>query len=95
MLDAPFTANARALGSQQLDALQRITGVIGYIGRTSTALTGGTGPLYDSTLTPAAMLQGGSTQTWGSNLHYDNALSARTSTETRALNVAFFPRIHV
>lgn len=82
------------MGSKQTDALQRITGVIGYIGRTSTALTGGSGPLYDDTLTPAATLQGGNTQTWGSNLLYDNARAARTATETRPLNAAYHPRIH-
>ena len=83
------TANARALGSRQLDALQNITG------------TWSNDILRDTTNASGAFAAGpgngsGATGTSGSGngFTFDASRVARTSSETRGRNVAFMPRLH-
>jgi hypothetical protein len=83
------TANVRALGSRQLDALQNITGTVGQV-RTSLALGTGAFSVIASG-TDLAPTGGSANQSYFS---FDASRVARTSTETRSLNTAYYPRIH-
>lgn len=91
MLDAPFTANARALGSRQRDASQKITGQFGLrntvdMNIASGALSQAEGPVAPAVGTaftgPYVIMQ------------FDSSRVVRTSTETRGANAAYHPRIH-
>jgi len=82
------TANARALGSRQADALQNVTGNIGDFPQIVTVTSGA--------FTKVLVGSGG----YASNdvpyyrAIFNMANVARTSSETRAANAAFHPRIH-
>lgn len=77
------TANARALGSTQLDALQNVTGRIGLV------INSGSGPFVDSS-PQSVQVTGGSSTLYTKD--FDLSLAARTSTETRSPNTALNPR---
>ncbi|MGE8690957.1 MAG: hypothetical protein ACN6PJ_27690 [Achromobacter sp.] len=86
------TANARALGSRQLDALQKIVGTFGV--RNTVDYTDESGAFYKQQQTPVA-----STVTAGGSgpvmrFVFDSSRVARSSVETRPVNTAFHPRIH-
>lgn len=88
------TAGARALGSQQLDALQNITGnfadLLGGVARGATGAFNMTSPGGAASIT-------GSASTFANGVSFDFNASrvARTSTETRSRNTAYVPRIHI
>ncbi|WP_454691116.1 hypothetical protein [Achromobacter aloeverae] len=87
-----FTANARVLGSRQRDALQNITG--GFVARYSSIIGTGSGALLGvagATQDCAVM----SAQNSAYQFTFDASRVARTSTETRPANAAYYPRIHV
>ncbi|QKQ45724.1 hypothetical protein [Achromobacter denitrificans] len=99
MPDAPFTANARALGGRQADASQKAVGRIQARSSINAfgALIGATGAfqLHGKTeATNSAPLTHDASITNGDAVSFDTSRVVRTSTETRALNVAFHPRIH-
>ncbi|MGE8614467.1 MAG: phage tail protein [Achromobacter veterisilvae] len=86
------TANARMLGTMQRDALQNITGsaVSGRILFTTT--TGAFGNVGNTGNTPdAGTTNHGAT----AGINFDASRVARTSVETRPINVSYHPRIHV
>lgn len=83
------TANARALGSRQLDAGQLLTGVVGAP--------------FDRDVGGAFRARQGSTQYFAGSqtaalatqvVDFDSSRVARASTETRSVNVAYAPRLH-
>jgi len=91
MLDVRLTANARALGTRQRDAAQKIVGQFGMRNTVDVAITSG------------AITQGvgGSTAAVGTSgygpyviMQLDSSLTTRTATETRGANAAYHPRIH-
>jgi hypothetical protein len=100
MLDVPLTANARTLGSRQMDAIQNGTGtlqgrpipsVVGAI----TAASGAFALASRGGSAGASMLVTEPTGSANSDLvTFDLSRVARTSGETRPANVAFHPRIH-
>lgn len=82
------TANARALASKQMDALQRIVG---------------SADGYNDFSTFSGAMRGSNPSTGAPNLgdratnhqvDFDSARVTRSSTETRPMNTAFFARIH-
>ncbi|MGY6270810.1 hypothetical protein ACXIUT_14050 [Achromobacter denitrificans] len=84
MLDASFTANARAVGSRQLDAMQ------GHWHEARTAALGG-----GATNNLGRDNGGGIANGMVRKLISDGVNGEpRTSVETRAVNVAYHPRIH-
>ncbi|SAI74555.1 Uncharacterised protein [Bordetella ansorpii] len=86
------TANARVLGSYQPDAQQRITGGPGTMPYAGAQ----TGPFVVSARYGSGISFAGSTvDTNYGAMAFDNARTARTSSENRSTNVAFAPRIHV
>lgn len=95
------TANARALGSRQSDALQRVTGQM----QLRPDDTGGAAILNAPTGAFGVVVAGGSTGAarmvsspdplTQNIVSFDNNRVARTSSETRASNAAYCPRIHV
>lgn len=93
MLDVPFTANARALGSRQTDAIQRVTGTLTDI---AAGATGGTSGVFSKTRDTGTIYSISQTQGYLRFMDAVMSLSvgARTSTETRGLNAAYHPRIH-
>lgn len=86
------TANARPLGSVQLDAAQLMTGNLSNmasIGSPSSGVFSGS-----SSSSNAGFAAGGAGQ--AVNIKFNNAVGGyRTSSESRSINVAFFPRLHV
>lgn len=85
------TANARALGSRQRDASQRIVGQFGLRNTVDVAINGGaitqssaggTAAVGTSGFGPYVVMQ------------FDSALNTRTSSETRSASAAFHPRVH-
>lgn len=93
------TANARALGGRQADASQKAVGRIQARSSINAfgALIGATGAfqLHGKTeATNSAPLTHDASITNGDAVSFDTSRVVRTSTETRALNVAFHPRIH-
>jgi hypothetical protein len=89
MPDGPFTANARALGSRQLDALQNIYGSIPGSGTQIEAATGAF-----QLLPQPAQYWSGTTVAGYDGFNFDASRVARASSETRPFNTAFRPRIH-
>lgn len=91
MPDVHLTANARALGSRQRDASQRIVGQFGVRNTVDVAVTGGA-ITQSSTGSTAAV----GTSGYGAYvvMQFDSSLNTRTSSETRGLNAAYHPRIH-
>ncbi len=95
-----LAANARALGGMQRDALQNMTGKI----RARSAI-GSTGPIVGadgvfayttkSEAINAAPVAFDSSITNGDAVTFDMSRVARTSSETRASNTAFHPRIQI
>jgi len=78
----------RALGSRQLDATQLVTGSLGRV------LSGAINGPFVYVNHSAGGLKSG----WEAGIghtDFDNSRVARTSSETRPVNVAFHPRIHV
>ncbi|MDF3943396.1 hypothetical protein P3W66_25320, partial [Achromobacter denitrificans] len=80
------------IGGKQVDALQRMTGSIGFVARTTTAASAA-GVLADPNFSVAYTSPQGSTS-GSSTVSFDSARAARSSSETRPVNVAFHPRIH-
>ena len=82
------TANARALGSKQLDAVQKIVGAAGSfddsVGFFSGALYKFGPASFDVTTSPSGN---------GINLGFDSSKVARSSTETRGPNTALAPML--
>lgn len=95
------TANARALGSRQLDAMQKLSGTAGFRPAASAA-GAGTGSNVSGVFrysaragtSGASELLLGPDSANGDVLSVDASLVARTSTETRSANAAYHPRIH-
>jgi hypothetical protein len=83
------TANARALGSRQLDALQNIYGSIPGSGTQIEAATGAF-----QLLPQPAQYWSGTTVAGYDGFNFDASRVARASSETRPFNTAFRPRIH-
>jgi hypothetical protein len=81
---------ARSLGTKQMDAGQRLVGVLGApqevgINGVFAALPG-TASQFAGSPTPAQSF---------TQVQMDTARTARVSSETRGVNVAFHPRIHI
>jgi len=95
MFDVHFTANARALGSVQKDALQRLTGNISTVARATNAIYNGATGVFQNVgaFNPIGSTEGESAILTG-GLNFDSILVARGSSETRPANVALYPRIH-
>lgn len=98
-----FTANARTLGTRQLDAAQRVRATVTFRAGSAGA---GTGVLQSATDAMATVLGGssGSANTvtresavaaTSDVVDFDTNRVSRTSSETRSLNTAYAPRIHV
>lgn len=91
------TANARGIGSRQVDALQNLTGSFGGIGNSTAVgmLTAGTGVFSTpgnsqfSDMAPSGVVNGRA-----NTATFDASRVARTASETRAINAAYHPRIH-
>lgn len=93
------TANARLLGSRQVDASQKITGRIQSRAAISAfgALIGATGAFQlhgktEGTNSAPVTLDGNITN--GDAASFDTSRVVRTSTENRSVNGAYHPRIH-
>jgi hypothetical protein len=89
-------ANARVLGSHQLDAMQNITGNTVVRGTNSDALLGpSSGALFD--IGESSTRVRAETGSYGEGsaraLYLDTSRVARTSSETRSSNTALAPRI--
>jgi len=84
-----LTANARTLGSRQGDALQRMTGSVDGFNDFSVT----SGVLGRANPVPGESAQAGSGVRYH-ELNFDSARVTRSSTETRPLNTAYYPRIH-
>ncbi|WP_432786953.1 hypothetical protein AAEX37_01014 [Oligella sp. MSHR50489EDL] len=80
-------ANARALGSYQQDAMQKITGRVGTVVKT------GSSGVFKATLDTISVAYGGAQSHTLAKVDLDSSLTARTSTETRSCNTALAPRI--
>ncbi|MBR8654276.1 hypothetical protein KDH83_13320 [Achromobacter sp. Marseille-Q0513] len=81
---------ARALGTKQLDASQRLQGVLGAtqeigVGGVFAALPGTTTQFAASPTSAQSFTQ----------VQMDTVRTSRVSSETRGINVAFHPRIHI
>lgn len=85
------TANARTLGSRQLDALQNITGGVNGIRAIPGATATGAASI---SLLGASYTTGASADYPNANFSIDASRVCRTSVETRGKNTAFHPRIH-
>lgn len=86
------TANARLLGTKQLDALQELTGGLGRVvanpqGMSPSGVFSGTPTGGPTNILTAS----GAEPSW--NLGFNASLVARTSSETRPANTAFHPVI--
>ncbi|MDH0092741.1 phage tail protein [Achromobacter mucicolens] len=94
------TANARTLGSRQRDAMQRISGQMQLRpDDTGSApiLNAATGPfsiIVAGGSTGAARMVSNASPLTQNVVNFDSGLVARVSTETRATNAAYHPRIH-
>jgi len=88
------TANARAMGGRQFDAVQRITGEFGAVDGIvpwqgiAGAFQGQFSGQYN-TVQPSAV-----TSIRFPNISFDSGRVVRSSMETRPVNVAYHPRIH-
>jgi hypothetical protein len=71
--------------------MQKITGSIGNV-TGATAMPTGTGPFAVTVSGDAAQDGNGAI---GGNISFDTSRVARTSVETRGMNAAFYPRIHI
>ncbi|WP_432785021.1 hypothetical protein AAEX37_01943 [Oligella sp. MSHR50489EDL] len=80
-------ANARALGSYQQDAMQKITGRVGTVVKT------GSSGVFKATLDTISVAFGDAQSHTLAKVDLDSSLTARTSTETRSCNTALAPRI--
>ncbi len=100
------TANARALGTRQLDALQNITASLNgstsagyqFLGEWASAAeanAAATGALGLSHISKAGFPDTTSVAFVGTGITFDASRVARTSAETRGANAAFVPRVHV
>ncbi|AOB29904.1 hypothetical protein AKI39_03170 [Bordetella sp. H567] len=89
MPDVLFTANARAFGGRQLDAFQNIYGSIPATGTQIELATG----VFQLMPQPQAFWTGTSAAGFD-GFNFDASRVARTSSETRPVNVVFHPRIH-
>lgn len=86
------TANARALGSHQNDALQNINGTIGTFPYSGVP----TGPFYGTNRGTGISFNGGTVDTRVGDLFFDlSRSSARTAGETRPASIALHPRIQI
>lgn len=84
------TANARARGSRQLDALQNITGNFGSQLNIQTSASGAFALAASGTGAYPTGNSGDFNQ-----FTFNASRVARTSTETRATNTAYSPRLHI
>ncbi|WFC70389.1 phage tail protein [Achromobacter denitrificans] len=86
------TANARVMGSRQLDALQKITGTFGV--RNTVDFTDESGAFYkqQQAAVSTAALAGGSGAVM--RFLFDSSRVSRSSTETRSVSVGYGPRVH-
>ncbi|MGE8516724.1 MAG: hypothetical protein ACN6OM_08930 [Alcaligenes nematophilus] len=85
------TANARALGTAQKDAMQTIAGDVGALIQSSTS-----GPFRaPGSPTHYAENAAPGTGNFLGRVDFDNSRVARTSTETRPSNAALHPRIQI
>ncbi|MFY2599364.1 hypothetical protein ACOTHJ_33375 [Achromobacter xylosoxidans] len=93
MHSVTFTANARPLGSRQTDAIQRVTGTITDM---AAGATGAASGVFTKTRDVGTIYS--VNQVAGYLRFMDVVMSlsagARTSDETRPMNVAYHPRIH-
>lgn len=85
------TANARALGSRQRDASQRIVGQFGLRNTVDVAVNGGAITQSSAGNTAAVGTSGFGPYVV---MQFDSSLNTRTSSETRGANAAYHPRIH-
>ncbi|KAG1227642.1 hypothetical protein G6F68_019576 [Rhizopus microsporus] len=101
MPDAPFTANARTIGSFQGDALQRIQGQMqlrpddtGGAAILNTP-SGAFGIVIAAGSTGAARMVSNAAPLTQNVVSFDADRVARTSTEPRPSSTAMLPRLHV
>ncbi|MBR8652456.1 phage tail protein [Achromobacter sp. Marseille-Q0513] len=83
------TANARGMGSKQLDASQHMFGMVGSVQAKNIA-----GPFREE---PGTTTWFAASQTQAqafANVSFDSSRVVRVSTETRPVNVAYHPRMH-
>jgi microcystin-dependent protein len=89
--------NGRGFGSNQLDSMQQITGVVGDFNAFSGIAGTTTSPPFFRTSLGTSLysraIAGGSNNDNYIRISYNNALSARTSTETRPINISLLPCI--
>lgn len=89
-----ITANARAIGSVQRDAIRNIKGKVGSVYRAGEAPP--TGALYLETFGNTVAAYGVIGENQGDNVSvgFDASLSVPTAAENRPPNIAYAPRIH-
>ena len=80
--------SGRAFGSTQTDALQNITGGINLIGNSKTIPITGTGAFSFTSTSTSEFAGGGGYANTNGPLTFDASRVARTSTETRSINLA-------
>ena len=85
------TANARTLGSSQLDAMQTVSGNIGIVMVSGSQ----TGPFSSSDQGPTISFTGEAGGNRQKLMDFSLGRMARVSTENRPTNTAYAPRIHV
>lgn len=89
------TANSRAMGGKQGDAIRNITGYCApYY---APELDGNSGAMFTQTWGPATAKIGviGADPGASSSVNFDASRQVPTSTENRPINVALYPRLHV
>ncbi|KAG0736106.1 hypothetical protein G6F24_018476 [Rhizopus arrhizus] len=95
MPDAPFTANARSVGSRQGDAIRNITGSAGAVYRSGEAI--GTGALRTAVWgdSPAKLGVKGGDPGDNATIALDASSLVPTASENRPINLALAARLHV
>lgn len=88
------TANARSVGTSQLDAVQSVNAYLQDVAAgTNGSSSGAFAKVRDTGLIWGVTSPGGNLRFM--DIEFRPSNSARTSTETRAANLALCPRLHV
>ena len=88
------TANARALGSRQRDAIRNMTGSAGTLYRAGETVASGVLTVAEWGNTPAKIGVLGADPGDNGTVAFDASRQVPTSTENRPVNTAYCPRIH-
>lgn len=88
------TANARAMGSRQRDAIRNMTGSAGALYRAGETIASGVLTVGSWGNTPAKVGTQGADPGDNGTVAFDASKQVPTSTENRPVNTAYHPRIH-